>query len=276
MSADLVPIPVPGSDRQVMATVVDGKPVVSLRHACDGIGIAFDAQRVKLNSKSWAVVTIIVSTGSDGKSYEMTMIDRRTFTMWLATIDTKRVSKEARPILEAFQAEAADALDAYFNEGAAINPRAAVDPLPGEDQLDAVIERARAQAGVLQSLKGLIDPKHLEAKGRVLLARALGEAPEIADQDVPLYVWDYLRSKGLPNRLIEAKARGFGTKLKALYIAKHDREPERHQRKLSDGSVRLFNAYTEADRPLFDSVWARHYAMKVAESALFPTDGGVS
>lgn len=32
----------------------------------------------------------MTSTGADGKTYEMTFIDRRTFTLWLATIDTGR------------------------------------------------------------------------------------------------------------------------------------------------------------------------------------------
>lgn len=45
----LVPIPVPGTDRQIMAVDLDGKPHVSLRHACDAIGVAFDAQRVGQN-----------------------------------------------------------------------------------------------------------------------------------------------------------------------------------------------------------------------------------
>lgn len=36
----------------------------------------------------------MTSTGSDGKTYEMTFIDRRTFTMWLATIDTGRLKNE--------------------------------------------------------------------------------------------------------------------------------------------------------------------------------------
>lgn len=33
----------------------------------------------------------MTSTGADGKTYEMTFIDRRTFTLWLATIDTGRL-----------------------------------------------------------------------------------------------------------------------------------------------------------------------------------------
>lgn len=268
MSADLVPIPVPGTDRQIMARVVDGKPMVSLRHCCDAIGIDPENQRRKLSAKPWAVAVMSTATGLDGKSYQMTMIDRRTFTMWLATIDTNRVSPAARPILEAFQAEAADALDAYFNEGGAINPRAT------EDQLERIARQAQAQAAVLQALKGIVDPKHLEAKGRVVLARALGETPEIAAAAIPLYVSDYLRHKGMDSTLVDAKASGFGKRLKARYIVEHDREPGRTHQILPNGTVREVYAYTEADRPLFDSVWARHYATKVAETALFAIDGG--
>lgn len=268
MSADLVTIAVPGTDRKIVATVVDGKPMVSLRHACEAIGIDAENQRRKLATKSWAVAVMSTATGSDGKSYQMTMIDRRTFTMWLATIDASRVSAEARPIIEAFQSEAADALDAYFNEGGAINPRAT------EDQLERLSRQATAQAAVLTALKGIVDPKHLEAKGRVILARAMGEAPEIAPADIPLYVWDYLKGKGLATSMVEAKASGFGKRLKARYIVEHDRAPEKHLQTLSSGQTREVFAYTERDRPLFDSVWARHYANVVSDSALTVIPGG--
>lgn len=270
MSSDLVAIPVPGTDRQVMAVSIDGRPMVSLRHCCEAIGMATDSQRRKLRSRSWATVTQEVSVAEDGKPREMTMIDRRTFTMWLGGIDENKVSPEARPILIAFQAEAADALDAYFNEGGAINPRAT------EDQLDRIARQAQAQAAVLQALRGIVDPKHLEAKGRIVLARALGEAPAIAIADIPLYVSDYLRNKGMDTILVEAKASAFGKRLKARYIVEHDREPGRTHQILPNGTVREVYAYTEADRPLFDSVWARYYATKVAESALFSIDGGAS
>lgn len=267
---ELVPIAIPGTDRQIMATVVDGKPAVSLRHCCDAIGIDFSSQVRRLKNWSWATVVMSTTVGLDGKAREMAMIDRRTFTSWLTHIDTNRVSPAARPIIEAFQAEAADALDAYFNEGGAINPSAT------EDQLDRIARQAQAQAQVLQALKGIVDPKHLEAKGRIVLARALGEAPEIDPADVPLYVSDFLKSKGLNRTLVEAKAGGFGKKLKALYIVKHDRAPEMHHQTLPNGTVRPACAYTEADRPLFESVWARHYANVVAESALTLLPGGES
>lgn len=269
MGTELVPIPVPGTDRVIMAAVVDGKPVISLRHACEAIGVAHDAQRRKLRNRSWATVTQEVSVAEDGKPRDMTVMDRRTFTMWLGGIDENRVSPEAKPILIAFQSEAADALDAYFNEGGAINPRAT------EDQVERLSRDIQAQAAVLKSFKGLIDPRHLEAKARVLMARALGEAPELDDSLRPLYVWDYLKSKGLHIDMVDAKASGFGTRVKKLYIEKYDREPDRHFGEVK-GRIRPINAYTEADRPLFDKVWAKDYATKVSESAFTVVQGGAS
>lgn len=271
MSPTLVPVPVPGTDRQIIATLIDGKPMVSLRHACEAIGLAVESQRKKLRSRSWACATQWVSQmPGDGQRREYTMIDRRTFTMWLGGIDENRVNDDARPVLIAFQAEAADALDAYFSEGAAVNPRTSVD------QLASVIDRVRAQAGVLQALKGLIDPKHLELKARLLAARALGEEPDIDVLDRPLLVTDYLASKGLGRTLVDAKASGFGKRLKHLYIAEYDQEPGRRLQDFGCGTIREVNAYTERHRHLFDQVWARHYATRVADSALFAIKGGVS
>lgn len=268
MSTDLIPVPVPGTDRQIMATLIDGKPMVSIRHACIVAGIDPDTQARKLKRTSWATTVIMTGVAEDGKVRDLLMIDRRTFTMWLATIDTNRVGPDARHIIEAFQAEAADALDAYFNEGGAINPRASVD------QLAPIIERAQAQAGVLQALRGLIDPKHLELKARLLLARALGEEPDIDELDRPLLVQDYLASKGVRRTLVEAKQSGFGKRLRGAYIAEYGTEPGKRLQDFGNGAIRECNAYTERHRHLFDQVWSRHYAAKVAESALFAISGG--
>ncbi len=139
MTAELVHVPVPGTDRQIIATAINGVPRVSLRHACEAIGLAFDSQRRKLNSRSWATVTQEVTVGSDGKAREMTLIDRRTMTMWLGGIDENRVSDDARPILIAFQAEAADALDAYFNKRTVTAP-----PVNQFDVLRAAIDQIEA------------------------------------------------------------------------------------------------------------------------------------
>ena len=100
---------------------VDGA-YVALRPVCDSLGLDFSGQLQRLQRQSWAVVGMTPTTGSDGKVYDMTTVDRRTFTMWLATIDTGRVKNEhTRELVRTYQCEAADALDKYFNEGAVIS-----------------------------------------------------------------------------------------------------------------------------------------------------------
>ncbi len=164
MSAELVPVSVPGTNRTIMASLVDGKPMVSIRHACIAIGLEPARQIQKLNSRSWAGV-YMTAIPSAGGMQQTAMVDRRTFTMWLATIDASRVSAEARPIIEAFQAEAADALDAYFNDRAVAPPamnqldvlRAALDQIEAA-QREAT--EARQIAAKTEARLDAIEGKH--------------------------------------------------------------------------------------------------------------------
>lgn len=260
MTTELVRIPFHGTD--LLAVDCDGRPNVVLRPAIESLGLDFSAQRKKLQGRSWACMgESTTQLPGDTQRRTHTTVDVRTFLMLLATINENNVSEDKRPLLIAYQSEVADVIEAYWRDGGAINPRAT------EDQLDRIARHATAQAAVLQALRGVVDPKHLEAKGRVLLARAMGEAPELDEATRPLYVFDYLREKGLARDLVQAKASGFGKRLKALFIVEHDREPQMHMQELPNGQVREACAYTEADRRLFDAVWARHYANVVAINA---------
>ncbi|MDG3012183.1 phage antirepressor [Rhodococcus sp. D2-41] len=250
----LATIPVPGVDAPITAAEIDGQPMVSLRHACDALGIDHSKQLRKLKTKSWATVDLRATVAVDGKAREMAMIDRRTFTMWLATIDEKRVNEAARPVIVAYQAEAADALDAYFHDGGVINPRAT------EHQANALIFQARAQMELCQAAQGLIHPDHLEARARVVLARGLGEHAELDQTRKPLYTQDFLKGKNLSRTKLKSVAGVFGKRVKAAYIAEHGREPEMYPLDLSNGQTREVRAYTEADRPLMEQVWREHYA----------------
>lgn len=253
----LVPVEVPGTDRPIMAAIVGKHPEVALRHASESIGLDYSTQLRKLKAKSWATVVMRPTVADDGKTRDMAMLDRRTFTMWLATIDTNRVSEDARPVLEAFQAEAADALDAYFSEGGAINPSAT------PDQLDVLVVRAAGQMQLLRAAEGIVDARFLESKARIVIARGLGEAPEIEQHDRPLYVQDYLRTRGLSPELVRAKSSGFGKRVKGRFMEVHGDAPEKHFQEV-DGRPREINAYTEVDRPIFDHVWNTYYELKVA------------
>ena len=76
----------PGGEQTLtIYTTADGT-YVALRPVCETLGLDFSGQAQRLQRQSWAVVCMTHTTGADGKTREMTFVDRRTFTMWLATI----------------------------------------------------------------------------------------------------------------------------------------------------------------------------------------------
>lgn len=251
-SNSIVSIPFHGTT--ILAIEKDGDQWVAPRHACDSIGIDWKNQHSKLKSKPWARVVLMTTRDTAGREQELTMIDRKTFTMWLATIDTNRVKDpQARQLIEAYQAEAADALDAYFNDGGAINPRAS------EHQLNALMFQSRAQMELIQAAQGLIHPDHLEAKARVVLARGLGEHAELDPATRPLYTQDYLKERGIKGKKLAATAGVFGKRVKRAFMDKHGVAPEKYPLNVKNGQTRNVLAYTERDRPLMDQVWSTYY-----------------
>lgn len=105
----------------------DGDVGVSLRRLCEVLGLDADAQLRRLDRAAatgafWAVTAIMAATGSDGKTYHVRALPRRSIPMWLATVEASRVRADVRPKIVRYQNEAADALDAYFNTGVAVNP----------------------------------------------------------------------------------------------------------------------------------------------------------
>lgn len=64
---------------------------VALRPVCETLGLDANGQWQRLRRRSWATACMMHAVAADGKTREMTFIDRRAFTMWLATIDTGRL-----------------------------------------------------------------------------------------------------------------------------------------------------------------------------------------
>ena len=112
--------------------------------------------------------------------------------------------------------------------------------------------------------RGLIDPAHLEAKARIVLARAMGEHPEIEAQARPLYVQDYMVERGATRKQARRYAAAFGKYVKQAYAAEHDGAvPGRYPYETASGQVRDVYAYTESDRPLLDRIWNAKYADRI-------------
>ncbi|MBD7949628.1 phage antirepressor N-terminal domain-containing protein [Oerskovia rustica] len=243
-------IHIPFRDSEVLAVNVDGKPHVILKPFVESIGLDFEPQRKKLAGKSWACTSLVeVQMPGDRQVRQVVATDVRTALMLLATIDERRVAETARPLLVAYQSEVADAIEAYWTKGGAINPRAS------EDQIDALVRRARVQMEVIATARGIIDDHYLEAKGRLVLAQAMGEEPELDPTTLPMDVTSYLRDRKVNRVLIAKHCGGFGKRLRALYIAEHGHEPKKVPREVN-GTFQQVNGYTKRDENLFDRVFA--------------------
>lgn len=115
------------------------------------------------------------------------------------------------------------------------------------------------QARVLDILKNVIATDYLEAKARIVLARAMGDTPEIEASARPLYIQDYLREKGATADEVKRCSSSFGKYVREDYVAERGVEPGKRFDETSSGQVREVYAYTEADRPIFDRAWGRSY-----------------
>ncbi|OZG65518.1 antirepressor [Bifidobacterium aquikefiri] len=242
---------VPFNGQVIEAQKDSGTISVALKPLCENLGIEYTSQYRRLQRQPWAVVAITATTGADGKIYDMAMIDRRTFTMWLATIDTSRLRKQtAKDMVVAYQREAADALDRYFNTGVAVN----------EHLLKAQHLQRLENMELIKAAEGIVHKEFLEAKARIVIGRELGEVPELDPSTRPLYVSDYLKEKNIPVRQRPRISPNFGKQLKKLYVSKHGQDPARADTVTSYGQIRKVYAYTEADRPLFDQTWVTQFA----------------
>lgn len=173
MRTELVRVPVPGAD-DLMA-VSDGTGVwVALKPMCDTLGVSFPAQLRKLRGRSWAGVAQR-ATPSAGGIQQTTVITSETVPMWLATIDENRVAGDARPKLIAYQREARDALDAYFNRRGPVSA-------PSMNQLDVLraaidqIEAAQRDAAEAKEIALRTDDRLAAIEGKHDWFAAIGYA----------------------------------------------------------------------------------------------------
>lgn len=80
-----------GEQTPTIYTTADGT-YVALRPVCEALGLDVHSQRHRLQRQPWTCTVIMpVQVPGDNQSREMTFIDRRTFTMWLAATDTGRL-----------------------------------------------------------------------------------------------------------------------------------------------------------------------------------------
>ena len=215
---------------------------VALRSLCESIGLDFQAQARRLARVGEATIAMMATVASDGKTREMFCIHKDDFRVWLAGIDTSRVkSEQAKKRILTYKREVKQVLKDYYEKGKAENPRFVTDPFK--------------RAELLRMYKGLLPDDRIAKRAEIDYARAIGEAPEIPQEEMPLYVETYLDEKGRP----DISSSGFGRKLANLFRNTTGQEPP-VEPALIHGRMRNAKAYKESHRPLFDQVLATYAA----------------
>jgi hypothetical protein len=96
--------------------IENGDKFIAVKPICDILGLAWEPQfrKLKTDQKFSSVITLRVTTGADGKQYEMVTIPFKKVFGWLYSINANNVKPESRENLIRYQEECNDALYNYF------------------------------------------------------------------------------------------------------------------------------------------------------------------
>lgn len=96
----------------------EGEKFVPIRPICDALGIASNTQieKIKEDEILSSVDTLRVSTGADGKQYEMYCLPFMYIFGWLFTINPKNVKPEAQEAVAKYRMECYKALFQHFTD----------------------------------------------------------------------------------------------------------------------------------------------------------------
>ncbi|MEU5714126.1 hypothetical protein [Streptomyces flaveolus] len=123
---------------------------------------------------------------------------------------------------------------------------AAAGALPYKEQAEIVV--LFAQAGVLPSI-------YATATAKVIVARSMGERPELEPSETPLYAATFLAEKGHKPKTVAKFQSGFGSRVSNRYFKVHGRRPEKIPGPAGSRIDRVA-VYTEDDRPILEQVYS--------------------
>lgn len=101
-----------------IVSMSDEQKLIPIKPICEALGIAFQPQlqKIKDNEDLASVTTLSVTTGADGKTYEMACLPLEFIFGWLFTINPKNVKPEAQDTVRQYRMECYRALYEYFAE----------------------------------------------------------------------------------------------------------------------------------------------------------------
>lgn len=206
-----------------------------------------DAERMTRNLHTYEVGTHIVGTRAGSRSVSAINLGGLFHALNAARVEA------AEPFQRWVNHKV---LPSIYRTGSYSLPGAAPAPNAG----DPALVRAAGLADIIGRFRGIIDDGYLDTKARIVLARAMGDTPEIEAKARPLYIQDYLREKGATADEVNRCSSSFGRYVRTAYVAERGVEPGKRLDETPSGQVREVYAYTQADRKIFDRAWSESYA----------------
>lgn len=115
---------IPFRSSKLLLVERDGQPFVPMKPVVEGMGLDWKTQYRKLQGGRFnSVMVMMTTTGSDGKTYEMSCLPLRKLAGWLMSVHASKVRIDLRENVLAYQNECDDVLWAYWNEGSAVSER---------------------------------------------------------------------------------------------------------------------------------------------------------
>ncbi len=152
----LTQINVPFHSADLVIIEFNNQPFTAMRLIVEGMGLTWQSQYEKLKQRFSSVITEIVTTGKDGKQYNMVCLPVRKLFGWLMTISPNKVNPEIRDTVIMYQQECDDVLWEYWTKGQAINQRLTISP----EQQNALHEIVDRRAGRDRSLRASMWIRH--------------------------------------------------------------------------------------------------------------------
>lgn len=105
---------IPFHNQNLIAVEHGGKPYIAMRPIVENLGLAWGAQQQKITERFNSVVSMIDTTGADGKRYQMLCLPLSKIAAFLYSINPSKVKPELRETVIAYQEECDDVLFKHF------------------------------------------------------------------------------------------------------------------------------------------------------------------
>lgn len=116
-----------------VVTTASGEHLVAMKPICEAIGLDWKSQYSRIQrNQVLKEGMVVMTTPSAGGDQETTCLPLDYLNGWLFGVDASRVRPEIRERLVQYQRECFAALAAYWQQGEAVNPRAALGDAPAE------------------------------------------------------------------------------------------------------------------------------------------------